>query len=295
MKYLAALSQRLSRALSHSLYSGGVAEAEPALLRSCLCTEATLLSPAFQLWVSELKGIPQQLHRKAWEWCFISQALHERGMLKEGKRGLGFAVGQEPLSALYAKYGASVLATDLFVDAAHAKGWVETAQHADGYAAINQRGICDEAILKQRVAFEFADMNDIDPKFHTAFDFVWSSCALEHLGSLKNGEQFILNAMHCLKPGGVAVHTTEFNVSSRVVSQPTLETGDTVLYRRCDIEKIVALLRTAGHAISVDWNQGAGIADGHVDLPPYKQDIHLKLQIERYTVTSIGLIITKGV
>jgi hypothetical protein len=33
-------------------------------------------------------------HRKLWEFCFIYQALLERGMLVPGKRGLGFGVGK---------------------------------------------------------------------------------------------------------------------------------------------------------------------------------------------------------
>ena len=43
---------------------------------------------------------------------------------------------------------------------------------------------------------------------------LWSSCSLEHLGSISHGIEFILNSLKCLKQHGVAVHTTEFNLSS---------------------------------------------------------------------------------
>ena len=38
------------------------------------------------------------VNRKFWEWCAIAQALEERNLLVSGSRGLGFAVGTEPLA-----------------------------------------------------------------------------------------------------------------------------------------------------------------------------------------------------
>ena len=52
-----------------------------------------------------------------------------------------------------------------------------------------------------------------------SFDFIWSSCSFEHLGSLGEGERFVLEALRFLKPGGVAVHTTE-SVSYTHLSTP---------------------------------------------------------------------------
>ncbi|WP_082793571.1 SAM-dependent methyltransferase [Ramlibacter tataouinensis] len=261
------------------------------LLKSCLATEETLMLPSLQGWAQRLKEAPGHLHRKVWEWCFISQALAERGMLEPGRKGLGFAVGQEPLTAAFASCGADILATDLFSEQAQARGWIETAQHAEGFAAINKRGLCDDGALRQRVRFQFADMNAIDPEFEGRFDFVWSACAFEHLGSLEHGARFVLNSMRCLKPGGIAVHTTEYNVSS---NGPTVETGATVLYRRRDIEDIVRRLRREGHQIEVDFRPGRTAADRFIDLPPYKHDVHLKIQIASFVSTSIGLIVRKS-
>jgi len=123
------------------------------------------------------------------------------------------------------------------------------------------------------------------------FDFVWSSCAFEHLGSLEAGLRFVKRTMDCLRPGGVAVHTTEFNLSSNT---DTLEAGGTVLYRRCDIEALAAQLAAAGHELELDFDPGNGPADHHVDLPPYQAELHLKLQIGSYVSTSFGLIIGKS-
>lgn len=259
-------------------------------LISCLCTERTLMSEPFQDWAEALKEARGHHHRKVWEWCFIAQALKERGLLNEGKIGLGFAVGQEPLSAMFASLGARVVATDLCTAEAQAVGWVETGQHAEGFEAINSRGICDSKVLSERVEFKFADMNQISRDYDNKFDFTWSSCALEHLGSLEHGKQFIYNSIRCLKPGGVAVHTTEFNLSSNT---KTVDRGETVLYRRRDIADIVKTLQLGGNEIEVDWDQGNGFADGFIDVPPYSHRTHLKIAIGKYTVTSIGLIIKK--
>jgi 2-polyprenyl-3-methyl-5-hydroxy-6-metoxy-1,4-benzoquinol methylase len=269
----------------------GVLPLSPFALKSCLCTEATLMSPAFQDWADRLKEARGHRHRKVWEWCFICQALAERGMLAPGKVGLGFAVGQEPLTALFAARGARVLATDLYSDEALARGWVQTDQHATGLAAINQKGICDESRLRGLVEFRFADMNHISREWDDSFDFVWSSCAFEHLGSLEHGKRFVVNAMNCLKPGGIAVHTTEYNLSS---DSHTIETGETVLYRQRDIHDIVARLRNSGHRIEVDLTPGKTTADAFVDVPPYTHATHLKLKIAEYTVTSIGLVVQKA-
>ncbi|TFW10114.1 methyltransferase domain-containing protein [Oxalobacteraceae bacterium OM1] len=261
------------------------------MLVSRICTQDSLLSPQMQEWQLRFKERPIHLHRKIWEWCYISEALAERGMLRPGMRGLGFAVGQEPLTAMYARMGASIVATDLFAEKAEESGWVTTGQHAGDTAALNNRGLCDEREFNRLVTFQFADMNNIGTGFDEQFDFVWSSCAFEHLGSIEKGLQFVQNAMRCLKPGGYAVHTTEFNLSS---DADTVESGDTVLFRKRDIESLIAALREQGHAIDIDWANGNGYADQTIDLPPYKQEVHLRVQIQQYVVTSIGLIVRKA-
>lgn len=259
------------------------------LLKSRICTQEQLESKTFQDWAERLGEARGNLHRKIWEWCFITQALHERNLLKAGASGLGFAVGKEPLASLFCSYGASICATDLFTDIAQEQGWVDTNEHASTIKALNTRKLCSDAQFKKNCTFQHADMNAI-PKDLNSFDFVWSSCALEHLGSLSHGEEFIYNSMNCLKPGGFAVHTTEYNFSS---NNSTLSSGITVLYRRQDIEKIIHNIRKEGHSIDIDFAGGTLPSDIFIDLPPYKQNPHIKLQIGEYTVTSIGLIIQK--
>jgi len=144
-------------------------------------------------------------------------------------------------------------------------------------------------VFDRAVTFREVDMRDIPSDLH-GFDFTWSACAFEHLGSLAAGQEFILRQMDCLRPGGYAVHTTEFNVGSNT---RTVGVGDTVLYRRRDLDYLVKALRSLGHAVDIDYETGTSPADLHVDHPPWSGP-HLKIQLGRYVATSMALIIEKG-
>ncbi len=258
-------------------------------LKSCPCTQARLESEAFQRWIPRFRDRPQ-LHRKLWEWSFISQALYERDMLRPGRRGLGFAVGREPLASLFAIHGCEIVATDLGESNAQKAGWTDGLQHAAALEAVNEREICPWEDFRRRVTFRPVDMRRI-PRDLCGFDFVWSSCSFEHLGSLRRGEHFIHEMTRCLKPGGVAVHTTEINVLSNT---HTIDHTNAVAYRRRDLERMADRLRRAGHGIELDFDFGSQLADWFVSRPPYKDGPHLKLQLGEYVCTSYGLIIEIG-
>ena len=68
--------------------------------------------------------------------------------------------------------------------------------------------------------------------------------------------------------------------------------GPTVLYRRRDIEDLVARLRGLGYRIDVDLTEGIAPADGHVDVPPFS-DTHLRTTLGEFVTTSVGLVIEK--
>jgi hypothetical protein len=256
-------------------------------LESRMCTQEQLESERFRRWAVQLAEQPERLHRKLWEFCYIAEALGERGMLEPGRSGLGFAVGLEPLASLFVSRGAEVLATDIDPDRALELGWIDTNQHAAGMEALNTRGICPDDLFEANCSFRAVDMNDI-PNDLTGYDFLWSSCAFEHLGSIELGIEYVVNAMQCLKPGGIAVHTTEFNLSS---NDETLTEGGTVLFRRRDFEEIGRRLEDAGHEITLDFTVGSLPNDHWVDMPPYSSDRHLKLLIAEHVCTSYGIVV----
>jgi hypothetical protein len=259
--------------------------------RSQLCKQADFALDAYRYWSSALKLSPT-FHRKHWEFFYICQALHERSLLGPGRLGLGFGVGHEPLPAVFVSLGCTIVATDQGAGAAVGSGWQETGQHADGLAALERPDICDVTAFRQLTSFEAVDMNNIPDNLANRFDFCWSACSFEHLGSLQHGLRFVENSLKTLKVGGVAVHTTEFNLSSNV---DTLESQNLSVYRKHDIESLAKRIEQAGHRMEpLDFSQGTAFADGYVDLPPYRNEPHLRLRLGEYDCTSIGLIIARN-
>lgn len=255
-----------------------------------LCTYNQFKTDVYNDWCAQFKENPRY-HRKQWEFVYILQVLKNFKLLKSGKKGIGFGVGVEPLPALFASYGCEVLATDLAMEQAKGLGWISTNQHSHELSQLNERRICDNETFNSLVSFTPADMNRISKDLRNSqFDFTWSACSLEHLGSLNKGLDFIINSLDTLKPGGIAVHTTEYNIGS---DDKTLESGGTVLYRRRDIESLVHQVRSLGHHIEFNPNPGEHILDKYYDIPPYRQDFHLRLLIEPYVTTSVGIVIQK--
>lgn len=259
---------------------------------STTCQQVHFTLDQYRFWTRAIKERPQ-FKRKQWEFVYIAQALYERGFLAPGRKGLGFGVGREPLPSLFASFGAAIVATDQSLEGAIRAGWLNTHQHSNDLSALNDRGICTDRMFDELVTFAEADMNAISSEFNDKFDFCWSACALEHLGSLKHGLDFIKNSVKTLKPGGIAIHTTEFNLSSNT---ETLEHPDISLYRRRDIERLFADLVADGHKPEpVDWSAGEGYAELVVDLPPYgRGEPHIRLRLGEFDCTSIGIIVTRG-
>ncbi|MGB5920005.1 hypothetical protein [Arcobacter sp.] len=259
-------------------------------LEAGICTQEQLESKTYQMWINYFKENSKEKHRKLWEYAFIAESLKNREMLQKEKKGLGFAVGTEPLPSAFCSYGTQILATDLDIQEAKNSGWVDTNQHANNLPVLNKRKICNNKQFSELCTFQNLNMNEI-PDSLKDFDFIWSSCALEHLGTIKLGEEFIYNSLKCLKPGGIAVHTTEYNFSS---NNDTVSEGPVVLFRKKDIERIVDNLEKDGHeVVDINYNSGKLPLDKYIDFPPYNKQKHLKLYHNSYIITSIGLIIRK--
>lgn len=266
---------------------GPAASAFPA---STVCRQDSFSQPYFTYWTHRL-GERLRYHRKLWEFVFICQALWERGAIRPEARGLGFGVGLEALPALFAAEGCRITATDMEPTAAAASGWADTGQHAWGLAALRRPALCPDALFDDRVTYRECDMNSV-PVDLVDFDFCWSACALEHLGSIQQGLDFIERSVACLRPGGWAVHTTEFNLSS---NDETVDHRDTVLFRRRDFEALAARLTAQGHQVAaLDLTPGLQPLDVYVDLPPYREEPHLTMALLGYATTSVGLIVRRA-
>lgn len=226
-----------------------------------------------------------RFHRKQWEYIYILRALEQFGLMRPEATGIGFGCGKEPIAAVMAKNGLCVTVTDIPPMQSGDSHW-----GSQSVMDLFYGGICSERQFVNQVSFRAVNMNDI-PEDLGLFDFVWSCCALEHLGSLKAGMDFIVNSTKCLKPGGLAIHTTEFNVSSDF---DTLESPGLSLYRRLDFVELQNRLCDLGvSTLPMNFYTGNLPEDKYVDLPPYEQKVHLKLQIEQFVLTSFGLVIRK--
>ena len=256
-------------------------------VRSGPVTQAQFMTPEFLFWCNRLREMPRW-HRKLWEYAMICHALWERGMLRAGRRGCGFGVGQEPLPALFASLGCDVLATDAPADAAAVLSH-QPSPRAGPLEALNARRLLPRAEFQARVGFRSVDMRSL-PEDLGAFDFLWSSCAMQRLGGLPQGIEFITKACRHLRPGGIAVHSTEFNVSS---NEETIDRGPVVLFRRRDVEEMRRRVSDAGcRMVEPDFGTGSGPLDLYIDRPPYGAP-HLKLEVGRFVTTSFLMIVEK--
>ena len=107
--------------------------------------------------------------------------------------------------------------------------------------------------------------------------------------------EFVRQSTLLLRPGGVAVHTTEFNVSSNEV---TVDRGGYVFYRQRDFEQVDRDLRQMRCGLArLDLYAGDGLLDVEYDTVPYERrdpPHHVKLLLEGHVVTSALLIVRKG-
>lgn len=229
-------------------------------------------------------------HRKFWEIASCTQALDERGMLVPGMTGLTFGVGREPLPSVFAARGCRIIATDQAPEGA--TDWAKGGQHCSALEQLWLPAYLSADDFHERVTFRAVDMNAIPEDLHESADFVWSLCSMEHLGSLEHGTHFVLNSLRCLKPGGWAFYTTEFNVSDEV---HTLEAPNLSLYRRCDIEDMVRRVEEAGgDVLPRDYSIGAHPYDWQVAAPPYpRRKPHVKVSTGGFVVTCVRLIIQR--
>lgn len=261
-----------------------------ALPNSTCCRQEAFEQPWFSYW-SDQFHTRLRYHRKLWEYVFICQALWERYAIRPGARGLGFGVGTEPLASWFASRECQVIGTDMAPDEAETIGWSSSIQHAFGKAALRWHGVCTDDQFDRNVDFRECDMNHI-PDDLTDFDFCWSSCAFEHLGSIEKGLAFVERSIDCLKPGGWAVHTTEINLSS---NDETVDNQDTVLFRRRDFEELERRLTARGHRVApLDFDAGNGPVDRYIDIPPFRDQPVLKLLLAGYSVTSFGIIVQRA-
>lgn len=253
------------------------------------CSAAQVLDPAYAEWAARIGERPR-FHRKQWEHVTILEAARQAGMLTAGRSALGFGVGTEPIPAVLASFGLSVLATDQpHLDAAH---WTERGEHAASLEAIEKPAILDRVQLHDRVQFRTVDMNRIPDDLGT-HDVVWSSCAMEHLGSPEAGLEFVTQSLSLLRPGGLAIHTTEFDLTP---GEAAVDYGHCALYRSVDLERLWRDVVTMGFAMTLNTYVAFEHPADRAIAPPMSvgaERFHLKLALYGSITTSFALVIRR--
>ena len=287
-KKAAKLPDSLDSPFSHDLLRRWDQAPTLAAPVSQLCT-ANQFGEADYTRLCNLFQVQPTLRRKQWEFIYILRALEAGDCLAPDMRGLGFGVGKEKLPSLLAAQGCNITATDLPMTEADSH-WAGGPQHAATLDALCWLHLIDRDEFEKRVEFRPANMKAI-PDDLQGYDFCWSACALEHLGGLDEGFDFIKNSIACLKPGGLAVHTTEFNLGS---DKKTLTKGGIVVYREKDILQFAEEMRAEGHQIELNLSPGATPTDRMIDRFR-DNDIHIRLYVmHQVPATSIGLTVRKA-
>ena len=264
-------------------------------------TQADLESDWAAYWLNELK-IGFIYHRKLWECAYFLQVLHNHGMMRPGARGLGFGCGAEPFPSYFANRGMQVTITDLEPSAQESQGWASTGQHASSLERCFMPSLCSRETFMAACDLRFVDMNAI-PDDLRDYDFCWSICALEHLGTIEKGLTFIERSLDTVKPGGIAVHTTEFNFFD---NERTIDNWGCVFFQRQHFLALAERLRARGYIVpAIDFDLGDKVLDRFIDLPPYSHQVsdavrslwgvetHLKLSSDGFASTCFGLVVQK--
>jgi hypothetical protein len=244
------------RALAGAAIHGVALPAEPALEIAGLPSRAPhfadVRSAWFSYWVQQLHCTVRP-HRKLWEFSVVLQAMYEAGVLAADCKVLGFGVGDEPIPSYLAALGLSVVATDL-PDAAERDYVLNPAfVNADAF--------------DQRVEVSNLDMRRVDDVTLRGFDACWSCGVLNEMTTVEEALETAIGAMDVLRPGGIAIHTTEFAFADDVLPP----VSGALVFTRSFFERLQEGLNGRGHqVVPISFDLGAHPLDGYVDLGPFE-------------------------
>lgn len=179
-------------------------------IRSKICDAADWFDPELLTVIQQhLQEVPR-FHRKQWEFATIFLMLQKLGLLTDGKTGLSMGGGKELLLYAIARQVKKLIITDLY-DPSTEWDCARTGD-PDEFIKMNKPFPVDDSRLQ---ALRM-DMRQLEFKDET-FDFCYSSCAIEHIGSDTDFRQHLQEACRVLKPGGIYVLTTEFQFDDQLI------------------------------------------------------------------------------
>lgn len=227
-------------------------ELELARLDSRPARYADIQSAWFAYWAGQTNASVRP-HRKLWEFAAILQTIYESGLMVPGARALGFGVADEPLPSYLASLGIDVVATDL-------------ADETERDRMFNPM-LVESDVFDQRVEISNLDLRRLDDPTLRGFDFCWSSGVLNNFHAMDEAADAVIGAMDTLRPGGLAVHTTDFAFADDMPFSPK---GGLAFPKRF-FESLADQLNGRRHEVlPLSFGLGDHPLDGYVDLEPFE-------------------------
>lgn len=168
-----------------------------------VCRVADTGNPLWRRGYADL-GFPEghnTFHRKIWEFNQALYGLRTLRRLAPDSTALGIGCGHEELMYFLANRIARVVATDLY-EGSYLGGEsdADVLEHPEKYAPFNYRTGRLEVRRMNGLSLDVAD---------ASFDIVFCLSSIEHFGRTGDKLRALMEMFRVLKPGGVAVVTTE--------------------------------------------------------------------------------------
>lgn len=250
---------------------------------SQLCT-ATQFSEAAFVEIAGAMALGTKLHRGIWESVWVASVLASHGCIEPGKRALGLGAQRERVAALLASRAVAVNVIRL----------TETAE-----PSLSQQHALLQLFYPEIIGIDDFDMlvsledgDALDPArgIVAEHDGVWSMGVLRRLGSVAAAGDFIRRSLDALRPGGVAAHTLDLDLSSEADGGGV---AGHLAFHRADLDALVLrLVRDGYEVLPINLYPGHDAADAIVDAPPFGLP-HLKALAGLATVGSFGLAIRR--
>jgi len=180
---------------------------------SKLCDATDWFDPDFERIVrTELEEEPR-FHRKQWEFVQIFRTLEALGYLNPRSRGLSMGGGEERLLYAVARRAGHLTVTDLYESGSLWDG-ARTDTPDRSLKAAAPFAIDPSRLTARRMDMRALEFDD------ASFDFCYSSCAIEHIGTDDDFLEHLREVRRVLKDDGVYVLTTEFHYGADVIPVP---------------------------------------------------------------------------
>jgi len=143
-----------------------------------------------------------RIHRKVWEWAQGLYALQHLGLLRDEATAIGVGAGIEPVIFYLTNHIQMVYATDIYGEGGFGEetAFGDMITHPERYAQIPFRKDHLTVMHMDGCNLEFPD---------DQFDIAFSFSSIEHFGGHEAAARAAKEMGRVVKPGGVAVITTE--------------------------------------------------------------------------------------